>query len=155
MPPGDGDCELLLARRQSLSTAVACGECTVSPSGLGTLISESGTGSHWHCPWQPEWQARALPALQLHGLVPVAPGPGRRRRQPASASESEYDSELSSTGCQARLAGLRVPAPAACIAPVFAWHWNAGRASVRSLQGLSAASLDRRGRHQFVHLPYN
>jgi hypothetical protein len=26
---------------------------------------------------------------------------------------------------------------------------------VRSLQGLSAASLDRRGRHQFVHLPYN
>ena len=72
-----------------------------------------------------------------------------------SASDSESDSELSSTGCQAQLAGLRVPAPAAWIAPVFAWHWNAGRASVRSLQGLSAASLDRRGRHQFVHLPYN
>ena len=46
-----------------------------------------------------------------------------------SASDSESDSDLSSTGCQARLVGLRVPAPAAWIAPVFAWHWNAGRAS--------------------------
>jgi hypothetical protein len=34
-----------------------------------------------------------------------------------SASDSESDSELSSTGCQAQLAGLRVPAPAAWIAP--------------------------------------
>jgi len=47
----------------------------------------------------------------------------------AGQPESESDSELSSTGCQALLVGLRVAAPAAWITPVFAWHWNAGRAS--------------------------
>jgi len=70
-----------------------------------------------------------------------------------SASDSESDSESSSTGCQAQLAGLRVPAPAAWIAPR-----GTGTLVVplsARCRVLSAASLDRRGRHQFVHLPYN
>ena len=70
-----------------------------------------------------------------------------------SASDSESDSELSSTGCQAQRAGLRVPAPAAWIAPRGTGTLVVPL--VRSLQGLSAASLDRRGSHQFVHLHYN